>query len=152
MKPQRVQLEPRQMVGVHEVVKLSELPSFFGRALVTVAFELNRQGLAPSGPPVSFYQGIGTDKVDVTAGFIVDQPVTPGPSVVLVTLPGGPAVQTVHIGPYEQLHGTYADLGRWMSEQGLTPAATMWEQYLVGRDVEPDPSRWQTLIVYPTVS
>jgi effector-binding domain-containing protein len=151
MDAERIEVEPRSMVGVHELVTLSELPSVFGRALVMVTEELERQGAAPAGPPVALYQGITSDKVDVTVGFPVDRSVVPAHDVVVVTLPGGPAVQTVHIGPYDRLHETYAELSQWMSARGVTPAGSMWEQYLVGRDVDPDPARWRTLIVYPIV-
>jgi effector-binding domain-containing protein len=149
MKAELVQLEPHRMAGIHEVVKLSELPLFFGRALTVVAGELERQGVKPSGPPVSFYEGVAADKVDVTVGFPVDQAVAPSHGVRTVTLPGGRAVQTVHAGPYDRLHATYAELGQWFITQELAPAEVMWEQYVVGRDVEPDPARWQTLIIYP---
>jgi effector-binding domain-containing protein len=149
MDVERIQLKPHRMVGVHEIVMLTELPLFFGRALTVVSGELRRQGVAPAGPPVAFYQGISSDKADVTVGFPVDQAVVPAHGVVVVTLPGGPAIGTVHIGPYDGLPATYAQLGQWMAGQGLAPGLVMWEQYLVGRDVEPAPARWQTLIVYP---
>ncbi|RYV51724.1 AraC family transcriptional regulator [Pengzhenrongella frigida] len=121
---------------------MDALSDFFGRAFEAVAAELARQGAAPAGPPIALYRGPVTDTVDVVAGFPVGRPLTPSSGLVAETLPSGSIVEAIHTGSYE-------DLSAWFREQGLTPSDEMWEEYLVGPDSEPDPSRWQTRIVYP---
>lgn len=64
-------------------------------------------------------------------------------------LPGGRAVEVVHVGPYDTLEVTYAALQTWMAGNGHEPAAAMWESYLSDPEVEPDASRWRTKIVVP---
>jgi len=150
MKVERIEMAPRPFLGLHEVVPASELAEFFGRAFGTVASELARHGSAPTGPAVALYGAMSNDKVDVTAGFPVE-PATAAPEgLVRAVLPGGTAIQTTHVGPYDGLQETYAELSGWMADHGLTPAAMMWEQYLVGPGGESDPAKWRTRIVYPT--
>jgi len=149
MTIERSTRDPQPMAGVREVIPMTSFTEFFGRAFEAAAAALGQQGVAPAGPPVAFYRGPVTTTVDVTAGFPVRQPVTPGDGLVPATLPGGPTVETVHTGPYDTLATTYTEVNDWIAEHGLTPEGEMWEEYLVGPDAEPDPSRWQTRIVFP---
>lgn len=150
MEAQHIELEPRVMVGVHDVIPMDHMTEYFGRAFATAAAELSRQGLFPAGPPVALYHGAPSENAaDITAGFPVAEPLSPTPAAVLQSLPGGPAIVAVHSGPYDTLGQTYAELTEWMTEQNLKPAGDMWEEYLVGPDSEANPAKWQTRIVFP---
>ncbi|WP_225753907.1 GyrI-like domain-containing protein [Actinotalea sp. Marseille-Q4924] len=150
MDVETVDLAPGRLVGVHEVVAVPDLTDFFGRAFGTAAAAVAAVGAPPSGPAVALYRGDVTDRVDVTAGFPVplDAP-APGDGLADVRLPEGPAVVTVHVGPYDTLRDTYARLEQWMSGRGLVARDVMWEEYLDGPDAEPDPARWRTRVVMP---
>ena len=63
------ELTQQPVLGVHEVVPVGDLPEFFGRAYVAVARDLERQGVAPVGPPVALYDAAVSATADVTAGF-----------------------------------------------------------------------------------
>ena len=65
------------------------------------------------------------------------------------SLPGGQAVVGTHVGPYDQLEGTYGELMTWVKLEGLELAEGMWEQYVSDPAAEPDPATWRTLIVWP---
>ena len=149
MKAERIELEPRTLMGVRETPRMDELTEFMGRAFGTAATEIGKQGAHPAGPPIAMYHSAPTEIVDVTAGCPVAQPVTPTPGVVIETLPGGPAIEAIHTGPYDTLTETYAELTVWVAEQKLNLAPEMWEEYAVGPDTEPDPAKWQTRIVFP---
>ena len=150
MKAEQVTLEPRTFLGLHEVVPMSGLTEYFGRAFQTTAAELERLGSHPSGPPIALYHSTPTDAaVDVTAGFPVAEEVPSTPAVDVVHLPSGPAVETYHSGPYDTMTETYAAVTDWITENKLTVAGEMWKEYLVGPDTEPDPAGWRTRIVFP---
>lgn len=149
MRIDREVRDPQPIVGMHEVVAMSDLTDFFGRAFEAAAAELARLGEAPAGPPVALYRGVVAEKVDVVAGFPVRRSLTPAAGLVGETLPGGVLVEAIHTGPYDDLGTTYTGLSEWFAEQGLTASDAMWEEYLVGPESTPDPSRWQTRIVYP---
>lgn len=148
MKFERVELKPRRILGVHAVVAMSDLMEFFPRAFNALATDMEEHGIEMAGPPVALYHGDVTDIVDVTAGFPVMQ-VTPRSESTIAMLPGGTAIETIHTGPYESLNHAHSELLAWLEKQQLIPADDMWEEYLVGPGDVPDPSKWQTRIVYP---
>jgi effector-binding domain-containing protein len=149
LKIDREERDPQPIVGLHEVVAMTDLSDFFGRAFEAAAAELARLGEAPAGPPVALYRGPASETIDVVAGFPVRHVVTPTGGLVVEMLPGGSLVETIHTGSYDDLGRTYAGFSEWFAEQGLTVSSAMWEEYLVGPESETDPSRWQTRIVYP---
>ncbi len=149
MIAERIELEPRTFVGLHDVVPMTELTDFFGRAYTVTGAEIEKQGVEQAGPPISMYHGIPTDTIDITAGFPVNQPITPANGTVVATLSGGPAIETIHTGSYDSMTGTYNDLMTWLEEQHIAVPEDMWEEYLIGPDTEADPATWQTRIVIP---
>ena len=128
---------------------MAELTSFFARAFGAAMHVIRAQRAVPVGPPFGAYHGAPGETVDVEAGFPVATPVDDTEGVVSSTLPGGPAVEAVHIGPYDTMTGTYGEMEAWMAEQGVSPGPVMWESYLTDPEREPDPSTWRTLIVWP---
>ena len=149
MKVEEIDLEPRTMMGVHEVVPMTGMVEYFTRALTTSAAALGRQSAYPAGPAIALYHGKPTDVVDVTAGFPVVQSVKSTPEAIVVTLPGGPAIQTTHTGSYDSMTGTYDQLMAWVTEQDLKMSEDMWEEYLTGPADDSNPATWTTRIVWP---
>ncbi|MGO4602370.1 GyrI-like domain-containing protein [Terrabacter sp. 2YAF2] len=127
-------------------VPMDELPTFFARAFAATAAALAKQGHAPAGPPFGLYRGMPTTVVDVEAGFPVSTPVEPTGDVVPSTLPGGRAVEAVHIGPYDTMGETYGQVEQWMVGQRLVPGKVVWESYLSDPEREPDPATWRTVV------
>jgi hypothetical protein len=84
----------------------------------------------------------------IEGGFRVEAgwPVTSAPDgVEVVTLPGGEAAQTMHVGPYSGLGAVYAELERWFADTGHVMAGAPWETYLDGPEVaEP-----RTIVTWP---
>ena len=149
MQMDRIDLEPRTLLGVHEVVKMADLTEYFGRAFATASAALARQGLTPAGPPLALYHGMPTDTVDVTAGFPVADAAQAGDGIAVTPLPVGPAVSTVYVGPYDGMTRTYDEIAAWLQTEKLTPRPDMWEEYLTDPEENPDPTTWQTRIVFP---
>jgi len=143
-----VGLDAQPAVVVRGRVPMNELPDFFGRAFGAVMESMQAQGVSPTGPPFGFYPSAPTDVVDVRAGFPVAAPLEPSGEVEVMELPGGRAVTTTHVGPYDTLEQTYNELLAWMAGQGVKPATAMWESYLSDPAVEP-PEQWRTEIVWP---
>jgi effector-binding domain-containing protein len=149
LTPEIVELEPQEAIAVRGEVGIAELAQFFERAFTEAAQAAGATGVEIVGPPFGFYPEMPTDSVVVEAGFPVSAPGGAHGDAHGLVLPGGRAVVAMHVGPYETLEQTYAELQSWMSEHGLEPAAGMWECYLSDPEIEPDPARWQTRIVCP---
>ncbi len=149
MNVEEVMLQPRTLVGVHELVPIHDLMAYFDRAFRTSFAAIAGHGLAPAGPPIALYSGMPTDTIDVTAGFPISEHLSSLSGAVEVMLPGGPAVAAVHVGPYEALPAAHTELNGWMASHDLTPGLDRWEEYVHGPDTEPNPSKWRTRIVCP---
>lgn len=135
---------------VKDRVPMAGLRDFFDRAYHEVFAALGQRGAQPAGPPFGYYPAKPGETVEVEAGVPVAEPIQPTGNVVPSTLPGGTRVaHGVHVGPYEQLAGTYEELMAWVGQQGLTLAEGMWECYLSDPQAEPDPATWRTEIFWP---
>lgn len=145
------QLQEQPTAVLRETVPMVALRSFFGRAYGAVTGAAQQQHIQLAGPPFAMYHGMPTDVVDVEAGFPVAAPLPQSGDggVTAGSLPGGQALQAMHIGPYETLPETYEAVMAKMRADGLTPGDAMWEYYLSDPAAEPDPAAWKTLVVWP---
>ena len=66
-----------------------------------------------------------------------------------VTLPGGPAATTVHIGPYDDMVAGYRAVAGWITDHGGEAVGDPWEVYFSDPTTQPDPATWRTEIVQP---
>ena len=150
---QPTQLQEQPTAVVRETVPMNALRDFFGRAFGAVTDAVQQQHVQLAGPPFALYRGMPTDVVDVEAGFPLAAPFTNaggGDTAVFAgTLPAGQAYEAMHIGPYESLQHTYSAIVARMQEDGASPGEAMWEYYLTDPGAEPDPAKWQTLVVWP---
>jgi effector-binding domain-containing protein len=142
-------LPPQRTAAVRERVPIAELPEFFSRAFERVSTELRRQGVEPSGPPYGYYHGMPDAAVDVEAGYPVRTVVGAHDGVAPATLPGGEVAQAVHVGPFDTLAVTYAEVADAVQAAGRHPAEGMWESYLTDPAAEPDASTWRTRVTVP---
>lgn len=135
--------------GIRETVAMAKLTEFFGRAFGQTMATLQAQGVQPAGPPFGRYYGMPTDVVDVEAGFPVSTAITPAGDVRPGTLPAGSVVEAVHVGPYDTMTDTYAEVEKFIANAGLVAGPVMWESYVTGPEEHPDPATWQTRICWP---
>jgi effector-binding domain-containing protein len=136
--------EPTAMIRDH--VKVADLPAFFGRSLPRILAAIDAQHLVPSGEPFAYYHGTPNKTVDVETGFPVRGAFTATNGVEPGELPKGRVITGLHVGPYEKLADTYAQIMAWAQANGLRVERDMWEVYLTDPEREPDPTRWQTRI------
>ena len=147
------ELQEQPTAVLRETVPMKGLREFFGRAYSSVMSAAEQQHVQLAGPPFALYRGTPTDVVDVEAGFPLAAPFTnPGgadTAVIAGILPAGQGYEAMHIGPYESLQHTYGAIMARMRQDGANPGVAMWEYYLTDPGVEPDPAKWQTLVVWP---
>jgi effector-binding domain-containing protein len=135
---------------IRAVVPMTGIAEFFDRSFTTLADVLAGQNVAITGPAFALYHGQPTDTADLEVGFPTDEPVTPAEGVEAGSLPEGRAARLVHHGGYDQLGSSWGQLARWMSEQGLEPAASCWEVYVTQPSPEMDPADLRTELIWPT--
>lgn len=149
LTPDIVTLQPQEAIAVGAEVPLAELPAFFAQAFHEAVEAATESRVQVVGPPFGYYPRMPGETVAVEAGFPVSAPVRDHGRAHRIVLPGGRAVEVVHVGGYDTMHRTYADLQRWMAEEDIHPIGPMWECYLSDPQAEPDPSKWRTRIVCP---
>jgi effector-binding domain-containing protein len=142
---QLVHLEPQATVARRARVRTGHVGGAIGRMLEGVFESIETRGTEAAGPPYARYYDMG-ETMDVEVGVPVAAPLEVPPPDVAAELPGGRAVTTQHVGPYDALGDSWIALYAWIAEEGLTPDAS-WERYLTDPDDEPDPARWITELV-----
>lgn len=147
MRTQTRQTQPAAVVRA--TLRVAEIGPWIGKAYGAVIGVITAQQISPAGPPFARYHRLGDDRFSVEAGFPVTAPIEAAGEVQPGELPGGPAVATVHVGPYDQMEPAYEALSGWVREHGGEPAGDPWEVYLTDTASEPDPAAWRTQIVQP---
>lgn len=134
---------------IREQVPMAELANFFSHAFADIMAALQKQGVQPVGPPFGKYYGRPGAEVDVEAGFPVSGVINPAGNVVPGDLPGGRIVEATHVGPFDTLANTYADVESFFAEHKLKPSEVMWENYLAAPESEQSPEGARTQICWP---
>ena len=142
--PRLVERHPQAAAVVQVEGALDDLPQLLGQAFEDAAAAITRSGATFAGPPFARYLTMAP-RITAEVGFPFEGEVIPAGRVYRTTLPGGRAVTTIHIGPYETLAATWEATGAWLVAQGLAPAGTPWESYRS----EPDATPPVTEIVFP---
>lgn len=151
-------IEERALTARPTAVKRFRLPiaqisEVIGPAFMETASAAGRQGHPPAGPPFARYFMTAPpaegEPVEFEAGFPVAGPITPAGEVEPGELPGGEAIATLHVGPYDAMQPAYAAIAAWMAGHGRAPGGPPWEVYLSDPQAEPDPATWRTEVVQP---
>lgn len=142
-------LAEQQVAVERATLTVPEIARFLGTAYREVAAFLCLRGTGPAGPPFARFHRVGADRFEVEAGFPSAGGVAAADRVDVVTLPGGKAARTVHVGPYDEMEPAYAALTAWVRAHGGEPVGDPWEVYYSDPDEEPDPATWRTEVVQP---
>jgi len=144
--------KPQSAAAVRSAQTRAELGQHIGQALGDVLAHLKTLGVQSVGPPFAHYSLITPnpdDRLDVIAGWPVEQPVHANDSIISWILPGGKAAVATHTGPYTNIVQTCQELLDWMAHQHLEVADGLIEQYISNPETEPDQSKWRTEIYIP---
>ena len=146
LNPHLETIEPWVSAGIRRLVPMETLHEVFPAAFTEVVAKVSEAGGQAVGPAYARYFGMPADTVDVEIGFGIDRPVPAGDLVVHEN----PAVQAAigtHVGPYELLEKSYAEMMPWLAQQHLQLADSMLEFYDSPPDV--DPAQTVTRMVFP---
>ncbi len=119
---------------------------------------LTARDVAPVGPPLYRYHRIGnlTDRFDVEVGFPVAAPVAGDDRVTAGALPAGRYLVLDHHGHPDSIAGSHQALVEWADAHDVELTGSpdrlhwglMYESYASDPEVEPEPERWVTELVY----
>ena len=139
-----VEIEPQHAAVFSGTCTVGEVGPFLGQAFDQVLSALARAAVAVDGKPFARYDMVdGGFKVE--AGFPCPPDLDLDGDVHTVTLPGGTAAVTTHLGAYSDVAAAYAAIEAWFATSGHRPTGAPWETYLDGPEV-PQP---RTTVTWP---
>ena len=148
---QRVNLREQVTAVISEKFGVEDPLRRFGALYGEICGHLARVGAQPIGPPFARFPS-KDGALEVEVGFPVLAAVPAAGRMETSRLPGGPGVQTIHVGAYERLPGAHEALEQWAKEHGYEPAGPCWEVYFTDPSEEPDVTKWRTQVVMPVRS
>jgi len=141
-----VAVEPRRPIAaVAATTTWRQFPGQW-RGMLDEVWACLRQAQVRGGSNVMRYRDLGDGTVAVEVGVEVSEAPPVTGAVVISALPAGPAAQTTHRGPYEELDAAHQAVRRWCASAGREITGERWEVY---GDWHEDPAQLQTRVVYP---
>ena len=144
-------LGPQPVISVRERLGQGQLQTFFGRAFGDLYAHLGRHGVPPLGEPFVIYHSFGPDGVDAEGCLPVPRGVPVTERVGYHELPAISVVETLHIGPYDELGQAYQALSDWIRDHGLEAAGPVRERYLNEPGPDVPPAAYRTIVQVPIV-
>ena len=142
-------LEPQPAVVIRAKARGDALGPVMSELLPAVLAFVQASPANPAGPPFCRYLSMGGGEWEFECGMAVTQPIKGRDRVEPVELPGGAAITTVHVGPYDTLGQSWDALGAWLAEQGKVGGGAPWELYLTDPGEVTNPADWRTQLVMP---
>lgn len=142
-------VEAQPILGVRTTSTMDQLTGLIGSLFGEVYAYIHECGRQPAGMPFSRYHSMDGNTVDVECGMPVAPALDGRGRVQAGELPAGTVATVTHMGPYDDLPQTWAELTQWMESQGLQPTGSPWEVYVTDPGAEPDQSKWRTDIFFP---
>lgn len=113
---------------------MDEVGAFLSEAFDRVLGALARAAVAVDGKAFARYDMVeGGFRVE--AGFPCPADLDLDGDVHTITLPGGTAAVTTHVGAYDGVAAAYKAIEQWFATSGHRPTGAPWETYLDGPEV-----------------
>jgi len=136
-----VSISPVLLALTQEEVPRGQIPARI-RAMFDIVYAWIREApVRQAGHNYALYDRCTPHSLRVQVGFPVSARFADTERVKCVELAAGRAAHAVHVGPWAELHRTYAALDAWCSERALALTGESWEVY---GDWCEDPSRLET--------
>lgn len=149
--PEIAHTTAQQAAVIHLTIPRSEIQQAMGPAFGELMATLGAQGIKQAGPFFSHHFRMDPATFDFEVGVPVASPVQPAGRVKAGALPAAQVVRTNYRGPYEGLGAAWGEFCAWIKTHGHTPRADLWEVYVKGPDVSPNPADWCTELNMPLV-
>jgi effector-binding domain-containing protein len=127
---------------------VQQLPQVLGQAYGAIMRHAGQLGAVPTGAPFVAYHNMDMEDLEVEIGFPFARALAGSGEVLAGEIPGGKAVTSLHVGPYDQLREAYDALYDWMGTNGHQPGGAAYEFYLNDPQNTP-PAELKTQLVQP---
>ena len=132
-------------IGKHVIQK--KIPDQLPPLIPELFNWLKSKKLAPAGAPFFRYLNMDGDKMEVEVGIPVDSQVAGDSNVHPGSFPPGKYISVKYTGPYENLPRVHSELSKWKEKNNIKVKGGVTEFYPTDPVAEPDPEKWQTIII-----
>jgi hypothetical protein len=139
-----VEVDSQRAAVVAGTCSVEGIGPFLAQAFDDVLGALARAGIAVDGKPFARYD-MAEAGFRVEAGFPCPSDLDLSGEVHTITLPGGTAALTTHVGPYEGVAAAYQAIEQWFATSGHRPTGAPWETYVDG----PEVAQPRTTVTWP---
>ena len=130
---------------------MEEVGAQMGQMYMDIMNEVNSQGLQMAGAPFSHY--LSFEQETGIAEYLAGIPtLTKGKSsgdIISRSYPEMETLMGVHVGPYEELPVSYGKLMEYVKDKQLEVAWESFEFYHTDPALEPNVTKWKTVIAFP---
>jgi len=147
--PQIVQSPAQETAIIRLTIPRAEIRSVMGPGIGELMGTVAGQGIAMTGPWFSHHLRMDPGIFDFEIGVPVASTVAAESRVEPGHLRAAKVARTVYHGPYEGIGDAWGEFGDWIEANGHTPAADLWEIYLVGPESGSDPAEYRTELNRP---
>jgi AraC family transcriptional regulator len=148
----RQEIAEQPTVYVRKRAGRHELATAIGDALGKAFPYAMQSGAGVAGRPFARYVEMGAGLMTVEIGVPVSHAVAGAGEIEAGSLPGGAVAVGIHMGSYEQLHETFANIERWIETEGYQKGGAPWESYITDPAELPDPAEWRTDVYWPLIA
>jgi len=145
------EIPDQPIVSIRERIDQAELPIFFGRVFGELYGQLGRLGIAPDGEPFVIYHAFGPGGVDAEVCVPIATVAVPSDRIDSRVVPGATVVETLHVGPYDELGEAYSALMGWIGQHHFETAGPVRERYLNEPGPDVPPAAYRTIVQMPVV-
>ena len=143
------ELRAQPVISIREQLAQEQLPAFFGRAFGELYAHLGRHGTPPRGEPFVVYHAFGPGGIDAEVCLPVPTVVPATDRITYKELPAMTVVETLHVGPYDELGQAYLVLDQWIDDHGFLAAGPVRERYLNEPGPGVSPATYRTIVQIP---
>jgi effector-binding domain-containing protein len=120
-----------------------------GRAYDRLYGALGRTGIDPVAPPRLVYLEMNGDSWGLEANVPIGPGDAPESDMTVHEMPATRAACALHRGPYTELGLAYAQVEKWVADNGYETAGPMFDIYVTDPAKTPDPADYETEICWP---
>ncbi len=136
-------------VALRTTTRMDAISDVMGPLIGELFGWLGQRGIEPRGGPAVRYLFVGGEECEMEVFAPVAEEVAGEGRIYGGVRPAGEIARTLHVGPYDAMVGAYSAIALWMAANGFVPCGAWWEEYLTDPMAEPDPAKWETLVVAP---
>ena len=149
--PQIIQTTPLTTAFIHLTLSREEMPKVFGACVGELIAGIQAQGLQPVGPVFTHHLRCPSDTFDFELCVPVATPVAAAGRIQPGEWPAMRVARTSYHGPYEGLPEAWGEFMDWIEAGGHRATEDLYESYVTGPHLDPDPATWRTEFSRPLV-